>query len=300
MILSVDNIHKSYGKEKVLKGITFQINHPQIIALVGPNGSGKSTLLNIITNILTADTGKVTVLGNSNQDPHIFRDIAYMQDNSVLYDYLTGYDHLQFIGDMQGSTKQNINATTEKLGITQYMNKKVKKYSLGMKQHLLLAMAILNKPKLLILDEPMNGLDPTSAILVRGLLIELHAKGTTILLSSHNLAEIDRVTPSILFLKNGKLMEEDISKYEKTRYFLTVSDKNAASDILKENGFLFTTEDEGIQIYQKDNTLQAVLTTLENEGITIHDIDKQVTGSEERYKHLFVEDSEVGDAPISI
>ena len=88
MILSVNNVYKSYGKEQVLKGITFKIEEPQIIALVGPNGSGKSTLLNIITNRLPSDKGEVTVLGKSNRDPNIFREISFMQDNTVLYDYL--------------------------------------------------------------------------------------------------------------------------------------------------------------------------------------------------------------------
>ena len=102
--------------------------------------------------------------------------MSYMQDNSVLYDYLSGYDHLQFIGDVQGISKEQIIETAERIGMEGYLNKKVQNYSLGMKQHLLLAMAIVNKPKLLILDEPLNGLDPTSAIRVRELLLESYPK----------------------------------------------------------------------------------------------------------------------------
>src|SRR5699024_884002 len=147
MILSVENIHKSYGKEDVLKGISFTIDQPEIIALVGPNGSGKSTLMNVITNLLAANSGKVTVLNKSNTDPHIFKEIAFMQDNSVLYDYLTGYDHLQFIGDVQNISKEQIMQTAKRVGIESYLNKWVRHYSLGMKQHLLLTMALLNEPK---------------------------------------------------------------------------------------------------------------------------------------------------------
>ncbi|MBK5483141.1 ABC transporter ATP-binding protein [Peribacillus sp. TH16] len=134
------------------------------------------------------------MLGGSNKDPEVFRKISFMQDNTVLYDYLTGYDHLQFIGDLQGITKKHIFETAERIGIDGYLNKKVGHYSLGMKQQLLLAMALINQPKLMILDEPLNGLDPTSAIKVRELLLELAEQGTAILLSSHNLAEIDKVT----------------------------------------------------------------------------------------------------------
>ena len=234
MILSVKDIHKSYGKEKVLKGISFEINEPQIIALIGPNGSGKSTLLNIITNLLSADSGEVTILDKTNKDPNVFREISYMQDNSVLYDYLTGYDHLQFIGDVQGISKEHIIKTAERVGMAGYLNKKVQNYSLGMKQHLLLTMAIVNDPKLLILDEPLNGLDPTSAIRVRELLLALYESGTTILLSSHNLGEIDRVTSKILFLKDGSLIKEDISEYEQIHYELVVDDVGRAESALTE------------------------------------------------------------------
>ncbi|MGG0288244.1 ABC transporter ATP-binding protein [Peribacillus butanolivorans] len=224
MILSVNNIHKSYGKEEVLKGISFDINNSEIVALVGPNGSGKSTLLNIINNLLPANNGKFNILGGSNKDPEVFRKISFMQDNTVLYDYLTGYDHLQFIGDLQGITKKHIFETAERIGIDGYLNKKVGHYSLGMKQHLLLAMALINQPKLMILDEPLNGLDPTSAIKVREILLELAEQGTAILLSSHNLAEIDKVTSNILFLKNGVLIHEDLSAHKQVWYEIKVMD----------------------------------------------------------------------------
>ncbi|HEY4553232.1 MAG TPA: ABC transporter ATP-binding protein, partial [Bacillaceae bacterium] len=245
MILAVQNVHKSYGKEKVLNDISFTIDRPSILALVGPNGSGKSTLLSIITNLLSADTGSVTVLNKSNKDPSIFREISFMQDNTVLYDYLTGYDHLQFIGDVQGLSKEQIVKTAERIGITHYLHKKVGNYSLGMKQHLLLAMSIVNDPKLLILDEPLNGLDPTSAIKVRNLLLELLEEGKTVLLSSHNLAEIDRVTSQILFLKSGRLIEEDISQYEFISYTFTVNDLEKAIELLTQHGVRIEKESEG-------------------------------------------------------
>ncbi|XZF77589.1 ABC transporter ATP-binding protein [Bacillus sp. AL-1R] len=218
MILSVNQIHKSYRKEKVLTGLSFEIENPQIVALVGPNGSGKSTLLNIITNLVTADEGAITILGKSNKDPSIFRDVSFMQDNSVLYDYLTGYDHLQFIGDVQGIKRKQLMEVAKRVGIDGYLNKKVAYYSLGMKQHLLLTLAIANQPKLLILDEPLNGLDPTSAIKVRELLLQLEEQGTAILLSSHNLAEIDRVTSHVLFLKDGVLINDELSISAEERY----------------------------------------------------------------------------------
>ncbi len=293
MILSVNNVYKSYGKEEVLKGITFEINQPQIIALVGPNGSGKSTLLNIITNLLPADKGEVVILGKSNRDPNIFREISFMQDNSVLYDYLTGYDHLQFIGDVQGLSKKQLLDTAERIGITSYLNKKVKNYSLGMKQHLLLVMAVVNRPKLLILDEPLNGLDPTSAIRVRELLLALREEGTTILLSSHNLAEIDRVTSSVLFLKKGNLIQEDMVQFEQIRYQIAVDDHVKAEKALVAAGIPVEVVDGRLHLYRKGIALDRILHVLKQENIVIDDIEKKVFGSEERYRKIFSEQTSV-------
>lgn len=289
MILSVKNVEKSYGKEKVLKGISFDIESPQILALVGPNGSGKSTLLNIITNLLATDTGEVTILNKSNKNPKIFREISFMQDNSVLYEYLTGYDHLQFIGDVQKIAKDKILKTAEKIGITSYMHKKVGKYSLGMKQHLLLAMAVLNEPKLLILDEPLNGLDPTSAIRVRNLLLEIYKNGTAILLSSHNLAEIDRITSQILFLKNGTLIKEDISQYEKICYQLTVDDKEKAQIVLSGGKIQVEAVQNKLQVYPNGTTLNEIMSLLNKQEITLLDMEKRILGSEDRYQKIFEE-----------
>lgn len=289
MILSVNDIHKSYGKELVLKGISFAIEKPQIIALVGPNGSGKSTLLNIITNLLVADSGEIMILNKSNKDSNIFKEISFMQDNSVLYDYLTGYDHLQFIGDVQGISKKRLFETAERIGITGYLNKKVKNYSLGMKQHLLLTMAILNQPKLLILDEPLNGLDPTSAIKVRELLLDLFEKGTTILLSSHNLAEIDRVTSKILFLKNGLLIKEEISEYERIRYDFIVDDVMKAEKALIRASIPVEVLENKIRIYNNTTYLDRVIRIFGQEVIQVIDIEKKAFGSEERYRKIFGE-----------
>lgn len=291
MILSVNDIRKSYGKEQVLKGISFAIETPQILALVGPNGSGKSTLLNIITNLLTANRGEISILGKSNKDPNIFKDVSFMQDNTVLYDYLTGYDHLQFIGDVQGLSKQQLLDTAKRIGISGYLNKKVKNYSLGMKQHLLLAMAVVNEPKLLILDEPLNGLDPTSAIRVRELLLALFEQGTTILLSSHNLAEIDRVTSKILFLKSGLLIQEDMSAYEQICYEFVVEDAVKAESALVAAAISVETVGSNLRIYSDRASLTSVLSIFEQQEIVVLDIEKKVLGSEDRYRKIFGEKS---------
>lgn len=288
MILSVNKLSKSYGTQKVLQDISFSIEKPQIIALVGPNGSGKSTLLNIIANLLPAVQGSISLMGKSNQDPAIFRDVSYMQDNSVLYDYLTGYDHLQFIGDVQKVSKKQVLAAAERIGITSFLNKKVSNYSLGMKQQLLLTMAIVNEPKLLIMDEPLNGLDPTNAIKVRNLLLELAKEGTAILLSSHNLSEIDRVTSNILFLKNGELLKENLADYENVYYHFTLNTLEDPVNLLKDTKVIVKSNQGNRLVLSLNGTLLTeILGIFNREGIVIADVEKKVVGSEERYQELF-------------
>lgn len=287
MILSVKDVKKSYGKHEVLKGITFDISEPSIIALIGPNGSGKTTLMSIITNLLQADSGEITVLGNSNKDPKMFYDVSFLQDNTVLYDYLTGYDHLQFICDVQKIPKEKIIETARLVGMDSYLDKKVKNYSLGMKQHLLLTMAIINDPKLLILDEPLNGLDPTSAIRVRELLLDLGQKGTTILLSSHNLMEIDRVTTQILFLKDGTLIKEDVSQYTVSSYKIQTNDNKKAIKILQKSNIEAVIKDEAIMIKENMANINDIFKLLTSNNIEIKDMEKKLVSSEDRYKQIF-------------
>ncbi|MBR7554541.1 ABC transporter ATP-binding protein [Allobacillus sp. GCM10007491] len=288
MILDVQNVHKSYGKEKILKNLSFAIEEPKMVALVGPNGSGKTTLLNIITDLVNADSGVIKIMNLSNKKPEIFKETSYMQDNSVLYDYLTGYDHLQFIGDIQGLSKQQIFLAAERIGMEGYLFKKVSKYSLGMKQHLLLTMAILNDPKLLILDEPLNGLDPSSAIRIRNILWELYNEGKTILLSSHNLSEVDRLTSHILFLKEGHLIAEDLSLNQRTLYEITVNDPRAAEKYLENHNVgVKHMGNNQIAVFMHGDTLQNVLQSLLDNKIKVLDLNKKVTGSEDRYQMVF-------------
>jgi ABC-2 type transport system ATP-binding protein len=207
-IIQVKAVSKRFGRQRILDEVSFTIDEPGIIALVGPNGSGKSTLLNCMVNLLDVDSGEIRLLGTDPKDVTVFNHVSYLKDNTVLYPYLTGWDHLAYAAKAYGLGKSRIKEVIQRIGIESYVHKKVGQYSLGMKQHLLLALAILNNPQLIIMDEPLNGLDPSSILKVRHLLKELEAKGTTILMSSHTLSEIDEVTNRILFLHNKQIRSE--------------------------------------------------------------------------------------------
>ena len=288
MIIQVNNLKKRYKKELVLKGINIEVEKPSIIALVGPNGSGKTTLLNCMTNLLSFQEGTIQLVGKNYTDPKLFKEVSYLQDNRVLYGNLTGYDHLKFICSVQDIPYEKINQVAERVGMSSYLKKRVRNYSLGMKQHLLLAMSIINDPKLLLLDEPLTGLDPTSAITVRHILLELFEEGTTILLSSHNLDEIDRLTNSIYFLKDGEILKESLSNLNSRHYTVTVTDSDKVQNILKEHNYDFTIANKNqVSFSEQSIDLPTFINLMNQNDIAIQDIDKQKLGAEKRYQELF-------------
>ncbi|UPQ85541.1 ABC transporter ATP-binding protein [Ignavigranum ruoffiae] len=207
-VIEVKQLAKSFHHHLVLKDINFTIDQPEIVALVGPNGSGKSTLLNIMVNLLNPSSGYVKLLDQSVRDYRIFNQVSFLKDNSILYPYLTGWDHLTYAGHLYRLSDKRLQEAVTAFKMTDYIHRQIQEYSLGMKQKMLLALATLNQPKIMILDEPFNGLDPQAVIETRQLFKQLHQSGTTILLSSHTLSEIDKLTRHILFLKDGQILEE--------------------------------------------------------------------------------------------
>jgi ABC-2 type transport system ATP-binding protein len=287
MIVEVKGLIKKYKKQLVLKGIDIQIESPQIIALVGPNGSGKTTLMNCLMNLLSFQEGSLQILGKKHSDTSLFYEVSYLQDNRVLYGDLTGYDHLKFICRIQKLPVSRVKEVATYIGMEGYLKKRVRSYSLGMKQHLLLAMAIINQPKLILLDEPINGLDPTSAIHMRNILLDLSQKGTTIIISSHNLDEIDKMTNNIYFMKDGVLLKESLGDYSTSRYKLTVSDFHKAKEILSEQKVNISFEDSTILFEETEVTLQSVINSLNINGMEINKIENYKIGAEKRYMELF-------------
>jgi ABC-2 type transport system ATP-binding protein len=286
-VLKLENVKKKYKTNQVIDGVNLTIDEPGIWALVGPNGVGKTTLLNCICNIIPTNAGKIELLGESNKNFAVFKNVSYLQDNTVLFNYLTGYDHLKYVGDIHQLPKSNIKEIAAYVGMEGYLNKKVGNYSLGMKQHLLVAISIMNRPKLLFMDEPLNGLDPSSAILMRNILLDLERQGTTIILSSHNLAEIDRVTNQILFLKNGQLIEVNREEYMETYYTFKLSNIDHAEKLLMESDYFVQQVNGKIRVKVDGEELDRCIQMIQTNGIRILDIQKEVSGSEKLYQEHF-------------
>lgn len=282
-VLDIKNITKSFGKHTVLRDVNITLDGPGITALVGPNGVGKTTLLNIIANLLIPNAGSVAIMGKSNKNVEVFQDMSYMMDNRVLYDYLTGWDHLKYVADTHKSTKDDIERASAYLNITPFLNKKISEYSLGMKQQLLFSMALVNDPTFLMMDEPFNGLDPSTIIKVRQILVDLKEKGKTILLSSHNLAEVDQMTSEIIFIKDAKVWEEDITGFKEGRYYFTIAKPELALASLAD--FSPRLENGEITVLPKGR-LQEIINRLSAHG-EITQIRREEIGSEKRYQEIY-------------
>lgn len=294
MIVEVKNLNKSYGKHKVLNDLSFKIEKPQVLALIGPNGSGKSTLMNCMMNLISFDSGEIEILGKSNKNYEIFKEVSFLKDNRVLYPYLTGFDHLKYICDIQKISQKRIDQVIELADIGSFYKKIVSSYSLGMKQRLLLAMALCNNPKLILMDEPLNGLDTDSIFKFRDLIKNLGENNTTILISSHSLNELDYITNDILFLKDGSVIYEDIEIYKQTEYriFLENSDDmKVLQNFLDTNSgnikYQIKEAENSIIFNLPDSKINQVLSFIYENNIKIKKILAKTYGAEDRYRKIF-------------
>lgn len=197
----MENINKKIKRKHVLKDITFSLEKGQIIGLVGGNGAGKTTLMKVILGLSNYQSGKFKKHISTAQN-----DIGALIEAPGLYPFLTGYDNMKLIDE--DPDNKNIDLIIKELKMEKFIHTKVKTYSLGMKQKLGIALAFLNHPQLVILDEPMNGLDPKAVKNVREAIISLREQGVTFLISSHILSELVKVTDSILIIDDGEIIKE--------------------------------------------------------------------------------------------
>lgn len=280
-MLEVVNIEKSYGKKKILHDISFSIEKGQIKALVGPNGSGKTTLMNTITNLLKRDGGQVLVDGKEFKDEKIFNHISFFKDEKILDENLYGMDYLNYIKNVYKRTKDDVDRVIKEIGIESFVKSKTGSYSLGMKKKLMLAMDFLPQRDIILLDEPLSGLDPTSVIKMMALIKKKAKDGQGILISSHSLNDIDEITNNILFLKDGKILEEVL---ENEKFIEIISNDNEKlSFVLKSKGFNMDKN----MISLNNNSINDILSIIIENNIEILDIKRRSKTSQERYKEIF-------------
>lgn len=205
MVLSIDGISKSYGRVQALKGLRLEVPEGSIYGVLGPNGSGKTTLLGILLGILKADSGDFSWFGG--MQPEMARkQMGALLETSNFYPYLSAVDNLAINAEIKGCTAEDIDRVLEIVGLASRKQDKFKHYSLGMKQRLAIGNALLGSPRVLVLDEPTNGLDPQGIAEIRELILDLNRQGITVIMASHLLDEVEKVCTHVAILKKGDLL----------------------------------------------------------------------------------------------
>lgn len=210
-ILQVSNINKSFSRVRALRDVSFAVTHGTIIGLVGPNGAGKSTTMKVVTGVTAPDVGEVQVAGETitMQQRRALVKVGALIENPGLYSYMTGWDNLKLYADVAGTPDDKISEIVTQLGLAEFINKKVKTYSWGMKQRVGVALAMVNDPDLLLLDEPLNGMDPVSVAEVNVVLREWRDAGKTILISSHTVRDLEDLVDDYIFIDRGEVISRD-------------------------------------------------------------------------------------------
>jgi ABC-2 type transport system ATP-binding protein len=205
-ILTIENLHKRYGRIQALKNVSFKIQKGRVYGILGPNGSGKSTTLGIVLNVVNRTSGNYSWFGGKVQTHEALKKVGAIIERPNFYPYMTAEENLKLVCKIKNINYAKINEKLDLVGLTERKDSKFSTFSLGMKQRLAIASALLNDPEILILDEPTNGLDPQGIHQIRDIIKKIASQGTTILLASHLLDEVEKVCSHVIVLRKGEIL----------------------------------------------------------------------------------------------
>lgn len=287
-ILKCENLNKSFGKKKILKDVSFTIKKGDILGFIGPNGSGKTTTIKLILGLNSIDSGNVTINGfDIKKDfESAIKGVGAIVENPDMYMYLSGYENLKLVANMYNVSSSKIDEVVKLVKLEGRIKDKVSKYSLGMRQRLGIAQALINSPNLLILDEPTNGLDPEGIKELRDLLKNLAKKeNIAVLISSHNLAELDSFCNKVCIIQNGTIIESnEVKKLKKevsnSTYIFEVSNSTLVNNLIDNIKVLDSTH---FSIKSKKEEIPNIITKLINNNILIYEVYENKISLEEAF-----------------
>lgn len=294
--LEVKNVYKKLGKKEILKNISFDIKEGEIVGFVGPNGAGKTTTLKTITNLIYQDSGDIYINGFDvkKHREKVLQSIGAIVENPGLYKSLTGRQNLKFISNIRKISNEKLEAMIKFIGLEDRIDDKVFKYSLGMKQRLALGMSLIGDPKLLILDEPTNGLDPTGTMELREMLKKLSRdRKIAIFISSHILSEIEKVCDRIIFIRDGEIVsiKENIKDDSLKAYKINILTSHGnIEDFLKNYEYVLSykhVKNDEFQISIKDNNLGKLLKEFTLNDIDFSQVEMIKDNLEDDYDYIF-------------
>ncbi len=287
-VVELKNVSKVIKGKKIIDDLSFAIEEGEVFGFLGPNGAGKTTTIRMMVGLMGITSGDILICGKSVEKDfeEAIRNIGGIVENPELYKFLTGYQNLmQYARMVNGVSKQKIEEVVEFVGLKDRIHDKVKTYSLGMRQRLGLAQSLLHDPKVMILDEPTNGLDPAGIREIRDHLKKLtKEKGMSVIVSSHLLSEMEMMCDRIAIIQNGKLI--DIQKVHDTKestqkYFFEVDMKNIA--VLKNHGISYEKVDKGIAIEMEKEEVPNMIQLLIEKGIRIFEVKPIAKSLEDRF-----------------
>ncbi|GKX68930.1 ABC transporter ATP-binding protein [Inconstantimicrobium mannanitabidum] len=287
-VLELEKISKEFNNQKALDKVSFTLNKGEIVGLVGPNGAGKTTLMRIIVGLTKRYEGKVRFQGE--------RSIGCVIETPSFYPYMTGFENLKYFAELNGvRDKQKVLKTAELLGLSDALKKKVKGYSLGMRQRLGIAQALLSDPELLILDEPTNGLDPTGIHELREYIKNIaKERNITVLISSHILSELEKLCNKAIIIKNGAIIDTiDLTKDKATavsEVAIEVEDTLETSKVLRNNNITVKKlEDSKVYVDADKDFIPVIMELLVKNHIKFYSVKEEVKTLEDTFLDLMNE-----------
>lgn len=283
-LLECQNLCKSFGKKQILKNVSFEIDEGDILAFIGPNGSGKTTTIKLILGLQNIDKGKVTINGFDIEKDFVksIEKVGAIVENPDTYMYLTGWQNLKLTANLyKDITDEKIKEIVKLVELEGRINDKVSKYSLGMRQRLGIARALINEPNVLILDEPTNGLDPEGIKDLRNLLKKLAKEGMGILISSHNLAELESFCNKVLIIDNGTIIEtSEVKEFKNNGNKYTFNVSNTKD--LDIEGIYEVAKDKFSYNGEKED-IASIVKTLVKKNIDVYEVKMEELTLEEAF-----------------
>ena len=290
VILKCQDVYKKIGKKYILKKISFEVKKGEIVGFIGPNGAGKTTTIKLILGLQKITKGNVEINGydvKKDFEKAIYR-VGAIIENPDVYTYLTGYENLKIAQEYyKNIPNHRIDEVVKIVGLKDSIMNKVSKYSLGMRQRLGIAQAILHKPQLLILDEPTNGLDPEGIIEIRNLLKKLvFEENIGILISSHNLSEVENICDKVCIIKSGKIIDEKDIKELKSQnleecYIIENEDSYKVRKLISTKSEII--DKQHIKIFTSKEQVPKIVKQLEKNDVLIYTITKKDISLEEAF-----------------
>ena len=297
-ILELKNLSKILSKKKIIDNISFTINPGEIFGFLGPNGAGKTTTIKMITGLIKIDEGEIFIDGHNLKTDleKALANVGGIVENPEMYEYMSGMRNLKCYANMhEDISKERIDEVVNLVKLENRINEKVKKYSLGMKQRLGLAQAILHKPKLIILDEPTNGLDPMGIKELRAILRDLTNDGASVIVSSHLLSEMELMCDRFCIIDNGKLMDiksmSEINAISNTKllvYIIDVDDISKGLELITTNfnDVNATISNKKIKLETSKETIAKISKLLAQNDLAILEISSSAKTLEDEFIKL--------------